>query len=121
MEKLILTFKDIVHLVNQKEIIYCKSENSYTSIYLVNDKKLIASKSLTKIFNELNSEKFVKVSQSYLINIDYLNQINRRKKFIVLTDSINIPFTIKVKELLAYFTMETPDDQILNVMKVVNI
>lgn len=114
MEKLILNFKNMVHIVNQKEIIYCKSENSYTLIHLKNRKALIASKSLTKISYELHPRRFIKISQSYLINIEYLSQINRKNKVIVLNNSINIPYTIQVKELLKYINTETPANQILN-------
>lgn len=55
--------------VRQEDILYCCGEGSYTNIYLQNNRKITVSKHLKEIETMLNSEEFVRIHNSHLINI----------------------------------------------------
>jgi DNA-binding LytR/AlgR family response regulator len=101
--KLILSCKDIIYVVNQKEILYCQSDNSYTTVFLISGEKLIASRSLKFISEKLDQNFFLKVNQSYLVNKEFISRINRRDKVVELINLDRIKYTLTVKELLDSF------------------
>jgi two-component system, LytTR family, response regulator len=98
--KLIIQLKDRLHVICQNDITFCKSDSSHTELSLKNGEKLLISKSLTAFSNELEKGKFIRVSQSHLINIGFIKIVDKRKKEIVLTTNYKIPFTTTIKKLL---------------------
>lgn len=67
---------------------------------MINGKRLIASKSLTKIAKEqLSYPGFIRVSQSYLVNINFISSINKKNKELVLSNEQSVPYTLTIKEL----------------------
>ncbi|MFY0255141.1 LytR/AlgR family response regulator transcription factor [Chitinophaga sp. 30R24] len=99
-KKIIISQQNSIHLVDSEEIIFCKSDNSYTFIHLLNSRKLIVVKSLSKIAKEqLCLPGFIRVSQSYLVNINFISSINKKTKELILSNDQSIPFTTTLKEL----------------------
>ncbi|MEN8123590.1 MAG: LytTR family DNA-binding domain-containing protein [Bacteroidota bacterium] len=56
------------------EIIYVESMGDYIRFYL-DDKKVVALLSLSKIIELLPDEKFIQIHRSYIINIEKINFI----------------------------------------------
>lgn len=102
MHKIIIHSQDHLRVICQTDIMYCKSNNSYTAVHLAGEKSevLIICKSLAKFSNELDKEKFVRINQSYLINKHFIKSINKKKKHIELNNTESVPFTISLKALL---------------------
>jgi len=98
--KIIVAHKDIVHVIDQSQIIYCQSDNSYTNLYLLNGQKILVVKSLAKFSAELDSSMFIRVNQSFLINKEYIQTVNKRNKTIDLLNNYSVPFTVSLKALL---------------------
>ena len=92
--------KDDIQFIYQKDILYCQSDNCYTNIFLLTGEILLISKSLTKFSKEVLPGKFIRVNQSYLVNVDYIKSVDKRKKQIELINLFKIPFTITIKQLL---------------------
>lgn len=99
MEKLLIRSQNFLHFIDQNEIMYCKSDDSYTIVWL-NDRHFLVSQSLSKFSRELDEKLFIRVSQSYLINRRLVNTIDKKNRMIELVDNSHIPFTITLKELL---------------------
>ena len=89
-----------MRFISQADIMLCKSDNSYTSIFLSNGDELVICKSLTKLAKEIDPELFIRVSQSYLINKNYISAIDKKKRSIELINKCQIQFTTTIKELL---------------------
>lgn len=102
--KLLIPCRNVIHIVKYKEILYCRSENSYTAVVLINGEEFLLSKPLSKMALELKSSMFMKVSQTYLINMNQVNKIDKEKKTIELYTSEPIRFTIKIKTLVDFLT-----------------
>jgi DNA-binding LytR/AlgR family response regulator len=90
-----------IHIVNPEEILFCKSSDGYTTVYVLSGKQYLLSKPLTKFSKELKSPFFIRVHQSYLININYLLQINKKEKIVILKSGFSVPFTISIKKLIS--------------------
>lgn len=102
--KLLIPCRNVIHIVKHKEILCCRSENSYTAVVLINGEEFLLSKPLSKMALELKSSMFMKVSQTYLINMNQVNKIDKEKKTIELYTSEPIRFTIKIKTLVDFLT-----------------
>ncbi|MXV14074.1 LytR/AlgR family response regulator transcription factor [Hufsiella ginkgonis] len=100
MTKIVIHSQDHLHIINTDDIIFCQSDNGYTDINLAEGEKLTISRSLSRFSDELDESKFIRASQSYLINIDYVKSIDKKKRIIRLFDGAKIPFTGTIKELL---------------------
>lgn len=98
--RLIVSSNDQIHLINFNDIIVCKSDNCYTYIYLHAGNEFLICKSLAKVSKELCARKFIRVNQSYIINVDYIKSIDKKKKHIEMLNQTKIPFTLTIKDLL---------------------
>ena len=95
-----LSSQDHLRFIYEHEILFCKSDDCYTHIMLISCEELLISKSLAKFSKELNPEKFVRVNQSYLVNIHYIRSIDKKKKLLHLADKSEIHFTSSLRDLL---------------------
>lgn len=100
INKIVISSQDHLRFINEADILFCKSDNCYTYIFLCDSEELLISKSLAKFSKELNSNNFVRVNQSYLVNIQYIRSIDKKKKLLHLTDMSQIRFTTSLKDLL---------------------
>src|SRR5690606_20129714 len=98
--KLVIPCKDTIHIIKQRDVVYCRSDNAYSLIFLANGEKLTLPKSLTKLNALLAPEIFLKINQSYVVNMEFVKRIGRRDKIVELTGSQKIRFTIKLNVLL---------------------
>jgi len=64
----------VYHKIRFSEITFIKSAHIYIEITLKNDKKHLVRSGLNEVINKL-SDKFVRVHRGYIINVDYLDQI----------------------------------------------
>jgi len=79
--------------IDFKEIYYLKSDHVYTEIKLKNGFNKVVRTGLSSILKEL-SEKFIRVHRSYVVNCDYITQVE--SSFIYIS-SIKIPIGAKFK------------------------
>ena len=97
----------LIHFFDYKDVLFLKSDNNYTTIYLNNGKEYLMIKSLAKLERELNDSLFIRVNQSYLINKIYVVNIDKKKKTILLNNDHIIHFTINLKRLIELITNPT--------------
>jgi len=100
-----------INVLNINTIIYCKGEGRYTFIYLNNNKHIVVSKLLKDIELVLPLDIFYRIHKSYLINLDYVKELNRLKeKTITLKDDTKLKLSCRrqpmfYKKLLTKVTM----------------
>lgn len=116
MKKLIIISNDKINLVPEHQIQFCKSDNCYTTIHTIHDLELVVCKSLSKISDKLNPEIFIRVSQSYIVNINFIASIHKKEKLIEMISNIKIPFTLSLKLLVDKLkgSEEEYDSKLLN-------
>ncbi|MCF0069420.1 LytTR family DNA-binding domain-containing protein [Dyadobacter sp. CY261] len=67
-KKIALAEANEIHYVQIDDIVFCKSDNSYTTFYLHGSKKITVSKPISEYETILEPYGFLRTHQSYLIN-----------------------------------------------------
>ncbi len=78
VKKIPLSQTNKVMLVEPDEIIYCKSEGSYTQVFLENNQKVLVSRSIKMIESHCPDDIFIRVHKSYIVNIDKIVEYIRQ-------------------------------------------
>lgn len=93
---------DAIEYVNTHEILRCEADNNYTKIYLVDGKKILASKTLKEFEGILESFDFIRIHQTHLINKEYLKRFYKTDGgYVVLSDGTELPVARARKEFLS--------------------
>ncbi|HAN79263.1 MAG TPA: DNA-binding response regulator [Bacteroidales bacterium] len=100
-KKIVLKTNNSIHLVNLGSIIRCEADTNYTHIYVENQPRIMISKPL-KHFDEMLCEYgFLRVHQSHLINLNFVNRIDKVDGgVLVLNDNTIIPIAVRKREEL---------------------
>lgn len=100
-----------LNVLNINTIIYCKGEGRYTFIYLNNNKHIVVAKLLKDIELVLPIDSFYRIHKSYLINLDYVKELNiLKEKTITLNNDTKLKLACRrqpmfFKKLLNKVTM----------------
>ncbi|MDH5412607.1 MAG: LytTR family DNA-binding domain-containing protein [Flavobacteriaceae bacterium] len=63
-----------IYLLDRDDVIMLKSDKSYTTIFLKDDKKIVVSKTLKEVEKKFEYSEFYRVHNSYLININHVKE-----------------------------------------------
>jgi two-component system LytT family response regulator len=63
-----------IYLLDRDDVIMLKSDKSYTTIFLKEDKKIVVSKTLKEVEKKFDYSEFYRVHNSYLININHVKE-----------------------------------------------
>lgn len=79
--------------IQLKEVLYFKSDGSYTEIF-TEQKKIISSKNMGDIEKILPESNFVRVHHSYIINIEKIEHVEKgRTGFVKLIEGTKVPIS----------------------------
>ena len=91
-KKIALPFNGKTVFVKLDDILYCKSDGNYTTVFLRNDETHLLSKKIKDIEMLLNYERIIRVHQSFLVNIDYIKEyVKNEGHYLVLDNGKTIP------------------------------
>lgn len=100
-KKLVLKTAESMHIVDIADIIYCMSDNSYTTFFIDGEEKIIVSKSIKEYDELLTDYGFFRPHQSYLVNLKFVKKIDKSDGgFIVLKNKKEIPVSVRQKKHL---------------------
>lgn len=81
------------------EIIRCKSDVNYTTIYLKDKTKIVVAKTLKEFEQMLSDAGFYRIHNSHLVNLNYIKSYNKGKGgFLVMNDNAEIEVSTRRKE-----------------------
>ena len=69
---------DKIEIIKKSDILYCKSDGRYTTFYLNDKKEIVACKNLGEFELQLCDDGFFRIHNSFVINISYLKNINKK-------------------------------------------
>lgn len=75
-----------VYLIPKEEVLYLKSDKSYTTINLTNGKNIIATKTLKEVQKKFSCPEFIRVHNSYVVNLNYVVEYNKGVNELTLND-----------------------------------
>lgn len=101
LKKIVLKDQNSVQLVAVDDIVYCKSENNYTTFHLKDRTSILISQTLKEYEQILKDRNFFRAHRSFLINLDLFKKYDKRDGgVIVMDDDTNIPLARGKKEIL---------------------
>ncbi len=87
-----------IKFIDQNEIMYCTADLNYTDITTLNGIKMISSKSLKDLQKIFDSDLFVRVHHSCIINITYVVSFTSEKSSqIIMSDGKTIQVSRRKK------------------------
>ncbi|MGD9992304.1 MAG: LytR/AlgR family response regulator transcription factor [Salinivirgaceae bacterium] len=102
-KKIVLRTSEAMHIVDIAEIIYCKSDNSYTTFYLHQQKEILVSKSIKEYTNLLEEFNFIRPHQSFLVNLNFIKKVDKTDGgFLILNNGSEIPISTRRKQSLMH-------------------
>lgn len=106
IKKITLKTADSIHVINISDIVYCEADRNYTNFHLLNGKKILVSRSLGEYEEMLPVETFLRVHQSYLVNVDHISRYDRTDGgFLVTVNEKSIPVSTRKKDqLISYLS-----------------
>jgi two-component system LytT family response regulator len=101
LRKMILKTAESIHIVNINDIVFCEASGNYTTFHLVDGKKILVSKPLGEYEEMISDERFIRVHQSFLVNLDHISRYEKGDGgFIITVNNDSIPVSTRKKEQL---------------------
>tara|TARA_B110000211_G_scaffold234747_1_gene306024 strand:+ start:247 stop:939 length:693 start_codon:yes stop_codon:yes gene_type:complete len=93
-----------IHKINISDIVYCESDNNYTTVVTTDAKKIVTSKTLKHIEDTLPKNGFLRIHRSFLVNKSHIDSFNKVSSEIELKNGNALPVSRANKaSLLALF------------------
>ncbi|KQC30255.1 LytR/AlgR family response regulator transcription factor [Flagellimonas eckloniae] len=100
-EKICLATTAGMEFIAIEDIILCKADGSYTSFILKNKKSLLVSKHLKEYENLLVDQQFMRVHNSYLINLKEVKKyIKSDGGYIIMSNDMHVSLSPRKKDEL---------------------
>jgi len=98
--RLVLKTQESIHVVELDQIIRCEADRNYTSFFLLDNKKILVSKTLKEYETLLAGHNFLRVQQSHLVNIDYVDRYDKKNGgAVVMKDGSEVPLSPAKRDL----------------------
>ncbi len=102
--RIVLRTVDALHVVDMSDIVYCRSDNAYTTFYLVSGEKIMVSKGMKDYVELLKDYGFFRPHQSYLVNLNYVKRVDKSEGgFVVMKTGKEIPLSSRQKKRIIEF------------------
>lgn len=95
--KLILSLHDSYQVIDLKELMYCESDNGYTTFYCIDNKKYMISKTLKEFEERLSKANFIRPHQSFMVNLKFIDKYEKSGTIYLKNDK-KIPVSSRKKE-----------------------
>ena len=100
-KKLVLKTTESLHIIDISDIQFCRSDNSYTTFYLIDGEKIVVSKSIKEYSELLTEYGFFRPHQSFLVNLNHVKKIDKLDGgFIIMKNKKEIPVSTRQKKYL---------------------
>jgi two-component system, LytTR family, response regulator len=88
------------HLAAISSILYFKAEGSYSWVHFEDNKPIMVSKPVSFYAEILQSERFMRIHRSYLVNLNHIVSFKTDDDFLVLSDRTSLAVSKRKKPLL---------------------
>lgn len=98
--RLVLKTQESVHVVDLENIVRCEADRNYTSFFLFDGKRILVSKTLKDYETLLSAHNFLRVQQSHLINLDFVDRFDKKNGgSVVMKDGSEVPISPAKKDI----------------------
>jgi len=100
-KKVVLPMGGKVLYLNEDEILYCKADGNYTTVFKSDDSNLLISKKIKDVEALLPQVSFFRVHQSYVVNLKTIKEyVKNEGHYLVLIGGVTIPVSRSKKNEL---------------------
>lgn len=99
-DKIQISTDQNIKLLDPEAILYCKSDGNYCHIHCKNGNSLLVSKKLKSLEEKLDSPPFMRVHNSYIVNLNEIKEINKKDTLLLLSNDSLIPVSRQKKDKL---------------------
>jgi len=100
-KKLVLKTAGEFNIVDVTDIVYCQSDNSYTTFFFSNSEEIIVSKGMKEYEELLSQYNFFRPHTSYLVNLNFVKKLDKSDGgFLILKNGKEIPVSQRKKARL---------------------
>lgn len=100
-QKIVLKTASTTYVVTITDVLYCKSDNSYTTFFMKDGSKILVSKNIKEFTNLFADCFFMRVHRSYLVNLQNIIRVDKANGgFVVMKNNEEIPISPRQKNLL---------------------
>jgi len=93
-KKVPLSLNNKIVLIEPDNILYCKSDGSYTTVFMRDKTEYLVSKNIKHIEDLLPSDTFIRIHKSYIVNLNEIKElIKQGSGEIVLSNDKIIPIS----------------------------
>jgi two-component system LytT family response regulator len=104
LKKITLKTVDTIYIVNISDIVFCEGAGNYTTFHLLDQQKIMVSKPIGEYEEMISTQKFIRVHQSFLVNVDHIIRYKKGEGgFIITVLNNSIPVSTRKKEQLMNF------------------
>lgn len=90
-KKITISADGKIIFLNYSELIFVESDGNYSSIYLVDGKKIVVTKKLKEVNDLLPQDHFFRIHNSYIINLEKIKEFYKTDGYVVLEGNHKIP------------------------------
>ncbi|UXX79941.1 LytTR family DNA-binding domain-containing protein [Reichenbachiella carrageenanivorans] len=94
---LVLSLSNSFQVIDVGELLFCESDKGYTSFYLSNGKKYMASRPIKEYEEQLEKVNFTRPHQSFMVNLKFIDKYDKSGT-IYLKNGKEIPVSSRKKE-----------------------
>lgn len=78
LDYIVIPTSNKINFIKNRDIVYLQSDGKYTTFHFANNKEILTSKNIGEYEKTLNKNRFFRIHNSYIINIEYVLNINKR-------------------------------------------
>ncbi|PIQ49188.1 MAG: DNA-binding response regulator [Cytophagales bacterium CG12_big_fil_rev_8_21_14_0_65_40_12] len=99
--KIVLSDQESIHIVKIEDIIWCLAEGSYTRFKLITGPEIFVSKNLKSYEDILQGHEFIRIHNSYLVNINHIKRFEKGEGgTVVMSNNDLLPVSVRKKDTL---------------------
>jgi two-component system, LytTR family, response regulator len=103
-KRIVLRTSESIHVVETKDIVYCEADKNYTTFHLVNHSKILVSGNIGEYEELLHSDSFLRIHQSFLFNLTYIERFEKGEGGLVITKTgSQLPVSSRKKDQLMQY------------------
>jgi two-component system LytT family response regulator len=100
-KKIVLRTQESVFFVDINHILYCESDNSYTTFHLEGEKQILVSRGLKEFEQMLEPHHFFRLHHCFLVNLNKVTRVDKAEGgSVILQSGKSIPVSFRRKPAL---------------------
>lgn len=96
-DRIVLRMQDCYQIIDFPELMYCEADGGYTKFFLKDNRSFMVSKPLKEFTNHLPEDIFIRVHQSYLVNVAFIDRYDK-SRYLYLKNGAKIPVSVRKKD-----------------------